>query len=438
MNINAMKQKCELCSMDGTFLRTDETGLVHYYCDHHAPEGSVRIGATPKSESGFKKFLPLIIIFSLIFFFTIVTSIFHGPLDVTFSMRMMMGSFFTIFGLFKIFNLRAFADTYSTYDILAMRSRVYAFIYPFLELTIAILYLANVGGIYRDIFTLALMTVSSIGVIQKIRQKEVVPCACLGMVFKIPMTWVTLIEDVVMAMEAFFMAVMTLGIPLAYSDTTAILVQALKTHTAAELVYYSELAHWVVGGFIMIVLLGSIFDRFKIHRRVIFTKYITPIAFILPGLGLSIVDAILHSIQDPHAVWYLLTHISQIQQHFLIGIFLVVAGIAEWIRTRDGKQWLSFVVPAVMFLIGTIFFFHQQLGVVFSVRESMNWHMFLGAMPVIAATFRALDLLFFEEKKWFFAVWIVAMLFGAGMIMTYEEPEGAYQLPAGTVIQSSL
>lgn len=413
--------------MSATFLKTDNEGIVHYYCDHHAPEGATRISEAPKPESNLKKFLPLIVIFSSIFLFTIIASIFHGSFDVTFSMRMMMGSFFAIFGLFKIFNLSVFADAYSTYDILAKRSRAYAFVYPFLEILIAILYLTNTGGLYRDIFTFILMTVSTIGVIKKIREKEEIPCACLGMVFKIPMTSVTLIEDIVMALEAFFMAIMALGRPLAYADNTATLMQTLKIHTTAEWVQYSALGHWVIGGFIFLVFLTSILERFKIHWSLIFSKYISPVILILLGLSLSIVDAIYHAIYSPGAVWYLLTHISQFGQHFLIGILLIVAGVAEWIRTHRNKQELSFVVPVVIFLVGTIFFFHQQLGVILSVRESMNWHMFFGAMLVIGATFRILDILFFEKQKWFFILWIVAVLIGSGMMATYHEPEGSYQ-----------
>src|SRR3989344_9271550 len=181
-----MKHTCERCSMEATFSKTSENGTVRYFCDHHASDGATRIGTAPKPESKFRKFLPLIIIFSSIFLFTLITSVLHGSFSATFSMRMMMGSFFAIFGLFKIFNLKAFADAYSTYDILAKRSRAYAFTYPFLELLIAVLYLADIGGIYRDIFTFVLMTISTIGVIQKIREKEEIPCACLGMVFKIP------------------------------------------------------------------------------------------------------------------------------------------------------------------------------------------------------------------------------------------------------------
>ena len=429
---------CEKCSMNATFLKTDKDGLVHYYCDHHTPEGATRIGEAPKPESNLKKFLPLIVIFSSILLFTFLTSIFHGSFDITFSMRMMMGSFFAVFGLFKVFNLKAFADAYSTYDILAKRSRAYAFTYPFLELLIATLYLTNTGGLYRDIFTFILMVVSTVGVIQKIREKEVIPCACLGMVFKIPMTWVTLIEDMLMALEAFFMTVMTLGLPLAYADNTTTLMQTLKIHTTAEWVQYSALGHWIVGGFIAFVFLTSILERFKVRWGTVFVKYISPLVLITLGLSMSIVDVIYHAIySDSSAVWYLLTHISQFGQHFLIGVLLFTAGISEWIRTRRNKQILSFVVPAAIFLIGTVFFFHQQLGIVSSVAESMNWHMFFGAMLVIGATFRILDILFFEEQKWFFVIWIIAVLVGSGMMATYHEPEGSYQLPVNATISET-
>lgn len=194
--------------MDATFLQADSSGLIHYYCDHHAPKGATRIGMV-KTESTVKKFLPLIVIFSVIIAFTILVNVLHGW-SLHLVMRAMMGSFFLIFGLFKIFNLKAFADAYQTYDILAMRSRGYAFVYPFIELALAFLYLTNIGGIYRDIFTFVLMAVSSIGVVIKLRQHEEIPCACLGMVFKVPMTWVTLVEDVLMGLEALIMIIIAL------------------------------------------------------------------------------------------------------------------------------------------------------------------------------------------------------------------------------------
>ncbi len=196
--------------MDATYLKTYDRGLVHYYCDHHMPAGATRISAmAPKST--LKKFFPLMAIFSAVILFTVLVNIIHGW-SLELFMRAMMGSFFVIFGLFKIFNLRAFADAYQTYDIIALRSRAYAFAYPFIELALGALYLINIGGIYRDIFTFILMAVSSVGVFIKLREREEVPCACLGMVFKVPMTWVTLVEDLLMAIEALVMLLIGLNI----------------------------------------------------------------------------------------------------------------------------------------------------------------------------------------------------------------------------------
>lgn len=200
------KQKCEKCNMEGNFLKVYDDGSAHFFCHHHAPEGSSKLEAV-KRESKFKKFLPLIIIFVLIIVFTVVTTVLHG-FQLDFAMRMMMGAFFSIFGFLKVINLKAFADAYSTYDLLAKRSRAYAFTYPFFEILLAVLYLGDFGGIYRDIFTFILMAFSAIGVMIKLRQKEEIPCACLGMVFKLPMTYVTLVEDVIMAVEALIMVLL--------------------------------------------------------------------------------------------------------------------------------------------------------------------------------------------------------------------------------------
>ncbi len=151
-----------------------------------------------------KDFLPVVVIFSIIAIFTVLMTVFVKT-ELEFGMRMFMGSFFLIFGFFKIINLRKFADAYSTYDIVAKHSRVYSLAYPFIEIAFALAYLFDFGGIYRDVIVLIIMLVSAIGVIKKLRLKEEIPCACLGMVFVLPMTWVTLFEDLLMAVEAIMM-----------------------------------------------------------------------------------------------------------------------------------------------------------------------------------------------------------------------------------------
>jgi len=160
--------------------------------------------------SNYKKFLPIISIYLVVVILTLLMMAITGNWSIHYGMLIMMGLTFLFFGYFKIIDVRAFADGYSTYDIIAMRSRVYAISYPFIELILAGLYLSDTGGIYRDIFTLLLMLIGSLGVFMKLQLKEEIPCVCLGVVFKLPMTKVTLFENLFMATMALMMIPMYL------------------------------------------------------------------------------------------------------------------------------------------------------------------------------------------------------------------------------------
>jgi hypothetical protein len=159
-------------------------------------------------ENKTNKFVPIIVIFSIIILITGISLLVRGRWDPMFAMRVMMGSFFGIFGFFKVINLSAFAEAYATYDLIAMRSQIYAHAYPFLEIILSALYFTNTGGLPRDIFTFLLMSAGIAGVWKKLLEKEEIPCACLGMVFKIPMTWVTLAEDGAMWIQALLMIIL--------------------------------------------------------------------------------------------------------------------------------------------------------------------------------------------------------------------------------------
>lgn len=152
----------------------------------------------------FKDFLPLILIFFIIIAFTFSRQIIHGW-DLHRAMRDFMASFFIIFGGFKLLNLHGFAQAYSMYDIIAQKSIAYAYAYPFIEVGLGFAYLFNIYPMATNIITLVLMIVSSIGVARELRKKKTIVCACLGTVFKIPMTYVTLAEDLIMAAMALIM-----------------------------------------------------------------------------------------------------------------------------------------------------------------------------------------------------------------------------------------
>ena len=155
----------------------------------------------------FKDFIPLIVIYSLVFMFVGIKQLIYGY-DIMLAMRDFMGALFVIFGGFKLINIRAFAEAYSSYDIIAKRSRIYGYVYPFLEVILGILFLKNLYPFYTAVFTILLMAISSIGVLKVLMSKETITCACLGVVFKIPMTYVTLLENVLMLVMALAMLFM--------------------------------------------------------------------------------------------------------------------------------------------------------------------------------------------------------------------------------------
>jgi hypothetical protein len=109
-----------------------------------------------------------------------------------------MAGFFLVFSFFKFLDLKGFATSYAMYDVVAKKIPVYGFIYPFLELGLGIAYLINFDPVITNWATIIIMAISSMGVIQSVLNKKKIQCACLGAVFNLPMSTVTIIEDLLM------------------------------------------------------------------------------------------------------------------------------------------------------------------------------------------------------------------------------------------------
>lgn len=120
-------------------------------------------------------------------------------------MRHFMAGFFIVFSFFKMLNIEGFVMSYQQYDIVAAKWKGWAYLYPFVELILGILYLTNVVPFYTNIATAVILGISSIGVIQSNLNKKKIKCACLGDVFNLPMSTVTIVEDITMVVMAVVM-----------------------------------------------------------------------------------------------------------------------------------------------------------------------------------------------------------------------------------------
>lgn len=156
-------------------------------------------------------YYPIFLIFGYIAGITLLTELAMGGFSAARFMGHFMAGFFLLFSFFKLLNLEGFADGYSTYDIVAARVRVYGYIYPFIELLLGIAYLTGFRPMATNIVTLCIMGISTIGVAQSLLRKTNFQCACLGTIIKLPLSKVTLVEDLLMVAMSLAMILMAVG-----------------------------------------------------------------------------------------------------------------------------------------------------------------------------------------------------------------------------------
>jgi copper chaperone CopZ len=162
--------------------------------------------ATEQAKNWLTTYKPILLIFAYITTVAIISATHQSGFNWMKAMNVFMAGFFLTFSFFKMLNLNGFANSYAMYDIVAKKVKAWGFIYAFVELALGIAYAANFKPFVTNMVTLAVMSVSIIGVLQSVFNKRKIQCACLGAVFNLPMSTVTIIEDAVMiAMSAIML-----------------------------------------------------------------------------------------------------------------------------------------------------------------------------------------------------------------------------------------
>ena len=116
-----------------------------------------------------------------------------------------MGLFYIVFSFFKMLDLKGFPDSFRMYDPLAKRVPVYAWIYPFIETALGLMFLMRFEVKLALIVTLIVLGITTIGVTKTLLDKKSIRCACLGTALKLPMTEATFIENAIMIVMATIM-----------------------------------------------------------------------------------------------------------------------------------------------------------------------------------------------------------------------------------------
>lgn len=179
--------------------------------DYSLTESHADTPSLAGTEAPKESLFPLFLIVGYIAGTVTVIALITGDRSMESLMRHFMAGFFLVFSFFKLLDLKGFADAYRTYDVLARAWPFWALVYPFVELALGVSYLIGFSPIVTNLATLLLMLLGSVGVLKALLKKQAIRCACLGTALNLPMTTITLVEDLGMASMAALMLAMIWG-----------------------------------------------------------------------------------------------------------------------------------------------------------------------------------------------------------------------------------
>lgn len=163
-----------------------------------------------QAKSWLAIYKPVLLIFGYITGITLLIEWMQGEFLWIRWMNHFMAGFFLVFSFFKLINLKGFAESYSMYDVVAKKWNGWGYVYAYIELALGFAFLTGFNSILTNSVTFVIMTVSIIGVLQSVLNKRKIKCACLGDVFNLPMSTITIIEDALMiGMSGIMLITMT-------------------------------------------------------------------------------------------------------------------------------------------------------------------------------------------------------------------------------------
>ncbi|MBC3757961.1 cation transporter [Hyunsoonleella sp. SJ7] len=165
------------------------------------------VGKTTEVEekSELQQLFPLFLIFGYITIASVLLN--RNPWNTNSFMLDFMGLFYIVFSFFKLLDLKGFPASFRKYDPLAKVVPVYAWIYPFIEVALGLMFLMRFEIPIVLIATLLVLGVTTIGVTKELLDKKTIQCACLGTALKLPMTKATFIENSIMIVMAILMLI---------------------------------------------------------------------------------------------------------------------------------------------------------------------------------------------------------------------------------------
>lgn len=196
--VDAFKAKHGVATTPQVFIDGDRIGGFE--------DLSAYLGKPANAEDA-KTYKPVIALFTVAALMAVVvTWLSMGTIFADRTVELFIAISMILLGLQKLQDVERFATMFLTYDLLAQRWVRYGYIYPFVETGAGLLMMA---GVLTWLSAPAALVVAGIGAISVFKavyvDKRDLKCACVGGDSKVPLGFVSLLENVMMIGMALWM-----------------------------------------------------------------------------------------------------------------------------------------------------------------------------------------------------------------------------------------
>lgn len=153
-----------------------------------------------------KDYLPIIYIYIFSLLITLNLTFFNSYL-LRNSILVFLGTFSLIFAGLKFYNFKGFIDSFVEYDFISKKVILYAYIFPFFELLFGLSFLFQYEFWLIEFLCLAFFSINLISVLNALLKKQKFMCACLGGLFNVPLSYVSLLENITMIAGVLFLII---------------------------------------------------------------------------------------------------------------------------------------------------------------------------------------------------------------------------------------
>ena len=203
-----------------------------------------------------------------------------------------------------------------------------------------------------------------------------------------------------------------------------------QLHTPEELRYFSSLGHWIAGYIFLGVSVVAFFQTIGFLKS---KQYLWPLIVVIAGTIFIPYSIFHHGFEKLDLVFKVIQLDLQQRQHIIMFHILFAGGIMELLlslKKIQGKLW-QFVWPAIIFIVGLMFLFHPQHGNQEALVYTKPFHTALGIVLLVTGILKAAEAIWSQKYKLITYGWILFLFTASVMLITYNEPEGTYQMSSG-------